>query len=220
MKYLKLPMEFTEIQNYNLPRLKKLSVKMQYGSTNTNLDDSHVRFLENHPSIEDLDWTPIRNPKTPMDLLPNLRSLRSSTQFAMSLSYPPLEALPSTSAYGLMTPPSTPVANATPVAAVPEVTEEQNAPQPQIQRSIENLDLYGLTPQALLDLKCIDRLALRRLKIHSFGEGEFSALNDVAKKFPNIEWISLPSYYLPRHGPHPLPVSRVRCPFLQRNLCC
>jgi hypothetical protein len=203
-------MEFSEIQSYNLPRLKKLTVKLQYGSTNTNLDDSHVRFLKNHPSIEDLDWMPIQNPKIPMDLLPNLKSLRSSTRLATALSDPLPKLHPGAPAHGLMTPPSTPVTNITPVPSVSEEPEEEGPPLSPIRRSIENLDLYGLTPKTLLELKCIDPLALRRLKLHSFGVGEFSALNDIAEKFPNIEWLSLPAVYLPRHSPHPLPISRVR----------
>ncbi|KDR67690.1 hypothetical protein GALMADRAFT_1072918 [Galerina marginata CBS 339.88] len=196
LEYLEVPLEFHHLADCRLPKLKHLKLVLQAGSASMGIDRSRSLFLQNHPSIEVLDWSPVGMPCIPPDILPNLKSLRSNRQFIMALNDPDYGA----SVLNLMTPPSTPVA-----ATIPVPDEPVPAP-PMIQRKIENLDVLSMDAQTLLDLKCIEKESLRRLKLHTFGD--ISTLHEIAKSFPNIEWLSLPAIHLPTDAPHPVRVSK------------
>jgi hypothetical protein len=194
LEYLDLPLEFYHLADCKLPKLKKLKLTMQAGAFMGGIDDSRARFLQNHPTIEELSWLPIGMPKLGPDCLPNLRLLRTNQQFIVSLNYPQCTS----SSTGLLSPPSTPV-TATPA---PEPTAiPQQTPRP-----IESLDVYNLDAQTLLELKCVDKKTLRKLKLHSFGN--LSTLHELAVHFPNIEWLSLPSVHQPTDAVHPITITK------------
>ncbi|KAF8889261.1 hypothetical protein BD779DRAFT_1520651 [Infundibulicybe gibba] len=67
LESLELPMEFSRLGECKFPRLKQLRLPLQSGARPT-IDDTLARFLERHPSIEDLYWIPIghfRYPRAP-----------------------------------------------------------------------------------------------------------------------------------------------------------
>ena len=175
---------------------------LQAGAASLGIDRSRTLFLQNHPSIEVLDWSPIGIPSIAPDALPNLKSLRSNRQFAMALNDPEFGS----SGVSLMTPPSTPLAAVTPVP------DEPIPASVILQRKIEELDIRSLDAQTLLDLKFIEKQSLKRLKLHTFGD--ISTLHEIAAAFPNIEWLHLPGYHLPTDLPHPKRVTRVCLPFM------
>lgn len=158
------------------------------------IDNSRARFLQNHPTIEELNWLPIGMPNLGPDCLPNLRILRTNRQFIVSLNDP--EYVSST---GLLSPPCTPV-----TAAPAPVPVEPIAARP---RPIESLDVYFLDAQTLLELQCVDKKTLRKLKLHSFGN--MSTLHELATHFCNIEWLSLPSVHQPPDAVHPIAITKV-----------
>ena len=86
-QYLEVPVEFHHLTECSLPRLKKLKLLIQSGA-NSSIDQSRALFLKNHPSIEELNWSPIGGPWIPSDVLPNLRSLTSNRQFIMAMDDP------------------------------------------------------------------------------------------------------------------------------------
>ncbi|KIM44771.1 hypothetical protein M413DRAFT_66935 [Hebeloma cylindrosporum] len=200
LEYLEVPLEFHHLAECKLPKLKKLKLVLQAGGLHVGIDRSRSRFLENHPSIEELDWSPVGIPQLAHDCLPNLKSLRSNRQLIIALNDPDFGS----NAIGLMTPPSTPLTATTPVPIEP--LPAPDLPPPTIVRRIEDLDVHSLDAQTLLDLKFLDRQALRRLKLHTFSD--LSTLRDIAATFPKIEWLSLPSNHLPSDAPHPVQVSR------------
>jgi hypothetical protein len=200
LEYLEVPLEFHHLADCKLPKLKKLKLVLQSGVVHVGIDHSRSRFLENHPSIEELDWSPVGIPQLVHNCLPNLKSLRSNRQLIIALNEPGFGS----NTIGLMTPPSTPVVSTTPVPIKP-LPGPVFQPPP-IVRRIESLDVFSLEPETLLDLKFLDRRALKRLKLHAFGD--ISTLRLIAGKFPNIEWLSLPSIRFPLGTSLPVQVSR------------
>lgn len=172
------------------------------------IDQSRSLFLQNHPSIEELSWFPIGNPCIPPTALPNLKSLVSNGQLILAMDDPNYGSGYSVgTATSFPTPPATP---STPTA--PSSTDsddiEMSAPEsPIILRQVESLYVTLLSPQTLLELKCLDRASLRKLRLDTFGDIIF--FHEVAEAFPNIEWLALPRVYLPLDYPHPIPVSKV-----------
>lgn len=171
---------------------------MQAGAFMGGIDNSRALFLQNHPTIEELNWSPFGIPNLGPGCLPNLRILCTNRQFIVSLNDP--ESVSSST--GLLSPPSTPV-TATP-APVP--VEPTAAPQ-QTPRPIESLAVYNLDAQTLLELQCVNKKTLRKLKLHSFGN--MSTLHDLAAHFHNIEWLSLPSVHQPANAVHPIAITKV-----------
>jgi hypothetical protein len=200
LQYLEVPLEFHHLAECKLPKLKKLKLVLQAGGVHVGIDRSRSLFLENHPSIEELDWSPVGIPQLAHDCLPNLKSLRSNRQLISALNDPDIGS----NAIGLMTPPSTPLTATIPVPIEPIPASDLSPPT--IVRRIENLDIRSLDAQTLLDLKFLDKQALRRLKLHTICD--ISTLHEIAATFPNIEWLSLPSIHLPSDAAHPLQVSR------------
>jgi hypothetical protein len=174
---------------------------MQAGAS-IGIDNSRARFLQNHPTIEELNWLPVGMPNLGPDCLPNLRILCTNRQFMVSLDDPEAVSPP----IGLLTPPCSPV-TAAPVTAAPEpVLVEPTTAAPQKPRPIESLDVYCLDAQTLLELRCVQKKTLRKLKLHSFGD--MSILHQLAAHFPNIEWLCLPSFHLPTDAIHPVPITK------------
>ncbi|KAF8159886.1 hypothetical protein B0H34DRAFT_655070 [Crassisporium funariophilum] len=200
LEYLEVPLEFHHLAECRLPKLKKLKLSMQAGAT-MGIDNSRARFLENHPSIEELSWFPIGMPYLSPDCLPNLKTLHTNRQFIVALNDPEKASSSITS----LTPPSTPVTAAHCPAPAPAPLLPAAA-TPQILRPIESLDVYSLDAQTLVELKCLNRTSLRKLKLHSFGN--MDTLREVAEYFPNIEWLSLPSHHLPTDSVHPISLSK------------
>ena len=161
------------------------------------IDNSRARFLQNHPTIEELNWLPVGMPNLGPDCLPNLRILCTNRQFIVSLDDPEAVSPPT----GLLSPPCSPV-TAAPVPVPVKLTAGSQKPRP-----IESLDVYSLDAQTLLELRCVDKKTLRKLKLHSFGD--MSILHELAVQFPNIEWLCLPSFHLPTNAVHPIPITKV-----------
>ena len=170
---------------------------MQVGAS-PSIDDSRARFLQNHPTIEELNWLPVGMPNLGPDCLPNIRILRTTGQFMISLNNP--ESVLSQTR--LLSPPCTPT-TATPMPVLVESTAGPHKPP----RPIESLDVYCLNAQSLLELRCVDKKTLRKLKLHSFGD--MSTLHELAAEFRNIEWLYLPSLHLPSNSAHPIPLTKV-----------
>lgn len=172
-------MEFCHLPECRFPQLKKVKLQLQAGIGNTGIDRSRSLFLENHPTIEELFWTPIGVPFIAPNALPNLKSLRTNTGFITTLEH----ADSGEQAIGLMSPPSTPVTSVTPVS------EEPVPPPPVLVRHIENLNMGGLSSDPLLFSKVLYPESLRRLQINCLESP--STLREIAQRFPNIEWLSL-----------------------------
>jgi len=160
------------------------------------IDNSRARFLENHPTIEELNWFPVGMPNLGPDCLPNLRILCTNRQFIVSLNDPESASPP----IGLPSPPCSPV------SAAPALVLDESSAAPQKPRPIESLDVYSLDAHTLLELRCVDKKTLRKLKLHSFGD--MCVLHELAAQFPNIEWLWLPSVHLPTNAVHPVPLTK------------
>lgn len=199
-QHLVLPLEFHHLADCHFPKLKKLKLTLQSGLSMA-MDNSRARFLQNHPTIEELNWLPVGMPSLGADCLPNLRILRTNRQFIVSLDDPECVSSPT----GLLSPPCSPVT----AAPAPVLAEPTAAPQKP--RPIESLDVHSLDAQTLLELRCVQKKTLRKLKLHSFGD--MSILHELAAQFPNIEWLCLPSFYLPTNAIHPVSITKVRFSF-------
>jgi hypothetical protein len=88
LEYLEVPLEFHHLAECKLPKLKKLRLILQAGGVHVGIDRSRSLFLENHPSIEELDWSPVGIPQLTHDCLPNLKLLRSNRQLIIALNDP------------------------------------------------------------------------------------------------------------------------------------
>lgn len=62
-------------------------------------------------------------------------------------------------------------------------------------RAIECLDIAAMDPSALAELKCLDGKKLQKLKIYSYGD--LQSVSSLAKKFPSINWLSVPTHRTP-----------------------
>jgi len=168
---------------------------MQVG-VSMGIDHSRARFLQNHPTIEELQWSPFGLPNLGPDCLPNLRILCTNRNFIFSMNDPESVSPPT----GLISPPSSPV------TAVPAPVPVEPIAAPQKPRPIESLDVYDLDAQSLLELSCVDKKTLRKLKVRFVGN--ISTLYDLAAHFPNIEWLSLPSVHRPTNAVGAIPITK------------
>lgn len=158
-------MEFSRLADCAFPHLRKLKLPLLSGATSS-VDRSMARFLEKHPTIQDLSWLPIGIVAMSPQSLPFLRYLRTGRQ-------------------------------------VIEILDGATSPRP-----LECLDIQSLDAQSLFELRSIDRMSLRKLKLHSFGA--LSSVHLLADVFPFLTWLSLPSHHLPPGAGHPASVSLVR----------
>ncbi|EDQ98221.1 uncharacterized protein LACBIDRAFT_336163 [Laccaria bicolor S238N-H82] len=84
LEYLEIPLKFHNLAKCRFPRLKKLKLSLQSGATSS-IDESRARFLENHPTIEELTWFPSGIPNLAPGSLPILKCLRTSLQVVIAL---------------------------------------------------------------------------------------------------------------------------------------
>lgn len=77
-------MEFAALTDCHFPRLRKLSLHLQCGTT-SQIDASRARFIEAHPTIEDLRWYPISSVTLAPGSLPALKRLSTTAALAKSI---------------------------------------------------------------------------------------------------------------------------------------
>jgi hypothetical protein len=77
-------MEFPALSKCYFPRLRKLVLTLQSGAT-SRIDASRARFIEAHPTLEELEWFPISSVPLAPGSLPALRRLRTSASQAISI---------------------------------------------------------------------------------------------------------------------------------------
>jgi hypothetical protein len=92
LQYLELPMEFSSLADCKFPYLKRLNLFLQSGGSRS-IDPFFVRFLNDHPTIEDLSWLPLGPVYLSPHTLPALRRLRTNVQVVGMLDCDALEAL-------------------------------------------------------------------------------------------------------------------------------
>lgn len=92
---LTLPMEYSKLGDCRFPELTTLNLNLQAGTT-PGIDRSRARFIEEHPSIENLHWVPINKIELSPTALPNLKRLSTNHHLLLSLDSAmprPLECL-------------------------------------------------------------------------------------------------------------------------------
>lgn len=171
------------------------------------INQSRALFLQNHPSIEELNWSPIGNPWIPPTSLPNLKSIVTNRQFIMALDATYGVDSSAGPFMNLLTPPATPSTPKGSSSFATEVLAESLPQAARILRQINSLDVMYLDARSLLDLKSLDRNCLTKLRLHILDD--LSTLFEVADAFPNIEWLSLPPKHFPSDSVYPKPVSEV-----------
>jgi hypothetical protein len=77
-------MEFSGLADCHFPCLRKLVLTLQSGAT-SRIDASRARFIEAHPTIEELQWIPISPVTLAPGSLPVLKRLRTTTRLAISI---------------------------------------------------------------------------------------------------------------------------------------
>ncbi|KAJ6621468.1 hypothetical protein B0H10DRAFT_1789720 [Mycena sp. CBHHK59/15] len=92
MEYLEMPMEFSTLAECRFPRLKGLNLFLQSGGIRS-IDPCFVRFLDGHPTVEDLSWLPLGPVYMSPHTLPALRRLRTNIQVAGMLDCQMIESL-------------------------------------------------------------------------------------------------------------------------------
>ena len=183
------------------PRLKKLKLSLQSGATSS-IDESCARFLENHPTIEELTWFPIGIPNLAPGSLPILKRLRTSLQVVIALDQLSQDHAVQVEKLDDQVSPQRP-------------TLSTPTPDPPVLRPLEYLDVRSVDAQTLASFKTFDRMSLRRLRLHMLGD--LQSIHQLAEFFPNITWLSLPAVHLPKDAIHPANVKLVRNP--QNHRC-
>jgi len=84
LQSLTFPMEFSALADCHFPCLRKLVLTLQAGTT-SRIDASRARFIEAHPTIEDLQWFPVSSVTLTPGSLPALRRLSTTAQLALSI---------------------------------------------------------------------------------------------------------------------------------------
>ncbi|CAK5268073.1 unnamed protein product [Mycena citricolor] len=92
LEYIEMPMEFSALSECTFPELRKLNLYLQSGGMRS-IDPCFVRFLNNHPSIEDLSWLPLGPVYLSPQTLPALRRLRTNIHVVGLLESRLLESL-------------------------------------------------------------------------------------------------------------------------------
>jgi hypothetical protein len=77
-------MEFSALPDCHFPRLRKLVLNLQSGAT-SRTDESRARFIEAHPTIEDLRWFPVSPVTLAPGSLPALKRLSTRAELAISI---------------------------------------------------------------------------------------------------------------------------------------
>ncbi|KAJ6485542.1 hypothetical protein C8R45DRAFT_996954 [Mycena sanguinolenta] len=87
LEYLEIPMEFSALVDCKFPYLKRLNLFLQAGGIRS-IDPRVVRFLDDHPSIEDLSWLPLGPVYISPQSLPALKRVRTNIQVVGMLDSP------------------------------------------------------------------------------------------------------------------------------------
>ncbi|KAG5643365.1 hypothetical protein DXG03_001013 [Asterophora parasitica] len=84
---LQVPMESQGLELCYFPRLKRLRFTLVTGvsTTGRNPDDAIVKFLEKHPTLEELNWHPIRSVDFSRHALPLLKRLKGPLHLVEAL---------------------------------------------------------------------------------------------------------------------------------------
>lgn len=72
-------MDFPRLKELRFRRLKRLKLPLQSGGT-PSIDASSIAFLENHPTLEELQWFPIGQITLSASSLPSIKRLQGSRQ--------------------------------------------------------------------------------------------------------------------------------------------
>ncbi|KAJ7147644.1 hypothetical protein C8R43DRAFT_926134 [Mycena crocata] len=92
LEYIEMPMEFSGLADCKFPYLKRLNLFLQSGGIRS-IDPCFVRFLNDHPTIEDLSWLPLGPVYISPRTLPGLKRLRTNIQVVGMLESVLLESL-------------------------------------------------------------------------------------------------------------------------------
>ncbi|KAF8227230.1 hypothetical protein L208DRAFT_1405740 [Tricholoma matsutake] len=79
LEHLEFPMDFPRLKELRFRRLKRLKLPLQSGGT-PSIDASSIAFLENHPTLEELQWFPIGQITLSASSLPSIKRLQGSRQ--------------------------------------------------------------------------------------------------------------------------------------------
>src|ERR1700761_1193607 len=89
---MEVPMELSALAECKFPHLKKLNLFLQSGGIRS-IDPCIVRFLNDHPTIEDLSWLPLGPVFILPGTLPALKRLRTNIQVVGMLESQSIESL-------------------------------------------------------------------------------------------------------------------------------
>ncbi|KAJ7230397.1 hypothetical protein GGX14DRAFT_344188 [Mycena pura] len=92
LEYMEVPMELSALAECKFPHLKKLNLFLQSGGIRS-IDPCIVRFLNDHPTIEDLSWLPLGPVFILPGTLPALKRLRTNIQVVGMLESQSIESL-------------------------------------------------------------------------------------------------------------------------------
>jgi len=92
LEYIEMPMEISSLADCKFPHLKRLNLFLQSGGIRS-IDPCFVRFLNDHPTIEDLSWLPLGPVYISPRTLPALKRLRTNIQVVGMLDCQSIECL-------------------------------------------------------------------------------------------------------------------------------
>ena len=171
------------------------------------IDESCARFLENHPTIEELTWFPIGMPNLAPGSLPIWKRWRTSLQVVIALDQFSQDHVIQIEKLDDQVSPQ-------------RSTLSTPMPDPPVLHPLECLDVRSVDAQTLTSFKTFDQMSLRRLRLHMLGDLQF--IHQLAEFFPNITWLSLPAVHLFKDASQPANVKLVRNPqnhhYLSMNL--
>ena len=177
---MKIPLEFHNLAECRFPRLKKLKLSLQSGAT-PSIDESRARFLDNHPTIEELTWFPIGIPNLAAGSLPIMKCLRTSLQVVIALDQLSQDHVLQVEKLGDQDSPQ-------------RSTLSTPTTDPPVLRPSQYLDVRSIDAQTLAGFKTFDGMSLRRLRLHMLGD--LQSIHQFAEFFPNITWLSFPAVHL------------------------
>ncbi|KAJ7114089.1 hypothetical protein C8R44DRAFT_710505 [Mycena epipterygia] len=92
LEYIEMPMEFSGLADCKFPDLKRVNLFLQSGGSRS-IDPRFVRFLNDHPTIEDLSWLPLGPVYVSPRTLPEIKRLRTNIQVVGMLDCQSIESL-------------------------------------------------------------------------------------------------------------------------------
>ncbi|TFK66683.1 hypothetical protein BDN72DRAFT_961577 [Pluteus cervinus] len=153
--------------NLCLPALRRLSV---YEGTE---DDAYITakievFLETHPCIEELSWTPLKRVVLAANCLPSLRKLACSSEFLLALE----------------------------AATPPEIQRSSSRKIEELGINWGGgWNATAINLKDLVSLRCLDSSYVKRLRIERLAADSVKDLVSLPQSFPNVWHLYLPSYF-------------------------